>query len=105
MGFSEKRGAYSPRRMDASHSAMSFMQALAAHLRSGSISADREEHIDFARRERPPCSRAAEQGDELAPVHCPVPPVLPIERIAHLRTAGACCTAGFQSGLCRLWVH
>src|SRR5262249_57604445 len=33
---------------------------------------------------RPP---AAEQGDELAPVHCPIPPVLPTERIAHLGTA------------------
>jgi hypothetical protein len=31
------------------------------------------------RRERPR-SRAAEQRDELAPLHCPVPPVLPDER-------------------------
>jgi hypothetical protein len=30
-----------------------------------------------------PRSRAAEQGDELAPFHCPMPPVLPTERIAH----------------------
>ena len=30
------------------------------------------------RRERP-SSRAAEQRDELAPVHCPMPPVLPTE--------------------------
>ena len=29
-------------------------------------------------------SRAAEQRDELAPFHCPIPPVLPTERIAHL---------------------
>jgi len=36
-----------------------------------------------ARRERPRC-RAAEQRDEVAPVHCPKPPVLPTERIAHL---------------------
>jgi hypothetical protein len=28
--------------------------------------------------------RAAEQGDELAAFHCPVSPVLPTERIAHL---------------------
>ncbi len=34
-------------------------------------------------RERPRC-RAAEQREELAPVHCPVSPVLPTERIAYL---------------------
>src|SRR4029077_1051342 len=28
--------------------------------------------------------RAAEERDELAPFHCPIPPVLPTERIAHL---------------------
>jgi hypothetical protein len=55
-----------------------------------------------ARRERPRGCRAAEQRDEFAPFHCPMPPVLPTERIAHL--AGACCAAGFQSRLCRLWV-
>src|SRR5262249_6082652 len=33
------------------------------------------------RRERPR-RRAAEQRDEIAPFHCPVPPVLPTERIA-----------------------
>src|SRR5262245_58324343 len=54
------------------------------------------------RRERPRHRRAAEQRDEFAPFHCPMPPVLPTERIAHL--AGACCAAGFQSRLCRLWV-
>src|SRR5262249_56607064 len=31
---------------------------------------------------------AAEQRNELAPFHCPTPPVLPTERIAHLGTAG-----------------
>ena len=31
-----------------------------------------------------PRGRAAEQGDELAPLHCPMPPVLSTERIAHL---------------------
>jgi hypothetical protein len=46
---------------------------------------------------RPPCCsrrewprrRAAEQRDELAAFHCPMPPVLPTERIAHLGTG--CC--------------
>jgi hypothetical protein len=37
-----------------------------------------------ARRERPRRGGAAEQRDELASFHCPVPPVLPTERIAHL---------------------
>src|SRR5262249_9879783 len=37
-----------------------------------------------ARREGPRGSRAAEQRDELPPFHCPMPPVLPTERIAHL---------------------
>src|SRR5262249_31590405 len=40
-----------------------------------------------ARRERPRGRRAAEQRDELAPFHYPMPPVLPTERIAHLGTA------------------
>src|SRR5262249_42747732 len=43
-----------------------------------------------ARRERPRCCRAAEQRDELAASHCPMPPVLPTERIAHLGTADCC---------------
>ena len=33
-----------------------------------------------------PRDRAAEQRDELAALHCPMPPVLPTERIAHLGT-------------------
>jgi hypothetical protein len=53
-----------------------------------------------AHRERPR-SRATEQCHELAAVHCPMPPVLPTERIAH---SGDCCAAGFPSRLCRLWV-
>ncbi len=36
-----------------------------------------------ARRKRP-CRRAAEQRYEIAAFHCPVPPVLSTERIAHL---------------------
>src|SRR5262245_10168367 len=35
-----------------------------------------------ARRERPR-RRTTEQRYELAPFHCPIPPVLPTERIAH----------------------
>src|SRR5262249_29901195 len=31
-----------------------------------------------------------EQRDELAPFHCPMPPVLPTERIAHLGTVDCC---------------
>jgi len=43
----------------------------------------------------PGCRKAitrivAEQRDELAPFHCPMPPVLPTERIAHLGTADCC---------------
>jgi hypothetical protein len=33
-----------------------------------------------ARRERPRYRRAAEERDEIAAFHCPVPPVLPIEQ-------------------------
>jgi hypothetical protein len=40
--------------------------------------------------------RAAEQRDELAPFHCPVPPVLPKKRIAHLSYGRRLCAAGFQ---------
>jgi hypothetical protein len=52
-----------------------------------------------ARRERPRYRRAAEERDEIAAFHCPVPPVLPIERIAQLNTAGDCFAAGFRLGL------
>src|SRR5262245_38629175 len=49
-----------------------------------------------SRRERPRGRRrAAEQSDERAPVHCPVPPVLPSERIAHLNY----CAAEFRPAL------
>src|SRR5262249_50712401 len=33
---------------------------------------------------------ATEHSDELAASHCPMPPVLPTERIAHLGTADCC---------------
>src|SRR5262249_42699825 len=42
-----------------------------------------------ARRERPR-RRTTEQRYELAASHCPMPPVLPTERIAHLGTADSC---------------
>ena len=50
------------------------------------------------RRQRPH-RRAAEQRDELAAFHCPMPPVLATERIAHLSYCRDCCAAGFQSRL------
>src|SRR5262249_22546162 len=43
-----------------------------------------------ARRERPCCGASAEQRDEFTTFHCPMPPVLPTERIAHLGTADRC---------------
>src|SRR5262244_3380456 len=41
------------------------------------------------RHERPR-RRTTEQRDEIAASHCPMPPVLPTERIAHLGTADCC---------------
>src|SRR6516165_10023520 len=43
-----------------------------------------------ARRKRPRGCRAAQESDEVAPFHCPMPPVLPTIRIAHLGTADCC---------------
>jgi hypothetical protein len=43
-----------------------------------------------ARRERTSGSRGAEQRYQIAASHCPMPPVLPTERIAHLGTADCC---------------
>ena len=64
------------------------------------ITNHRHRRLLRARRERPRRRRAAEQRDERAPVHCPVPPVTSRpKRIAHLGTAGDCCAAGFQSRL------
>ena len=51
------------------------------------------------RREWPRDGPAAEQRDELAAFHCPMPPVLRTERIAHLNAPGDCCVAGFRPGL------
>jgi hypothetical protein len=50
---------------------------------------------------RPSCRRAAEQRDEVAPFHCPMPPALQTERIAHLSYG---CAARFHAGLSRLRV-
>jgi hypothetical protein len=51
-----------------------------------------------AGRERPRHCRAADQRDERAPFHCSVLPMLQTKIAQH------CCAAGFQFGLCRLWV-
>src|SRR6516164_9858043 len=47
---------------------------------------DRHLRLLRARRERPRRRRAAEQRDEIAPFHCPMPPVLRTEKIAHVGT-------------------
>jgi hypothetical protein len=51
--------------------------------------ARRHRRLLRARRERPRGS-TTEQRYELAASHCPMPPVLPTERIAHLGTADCC---------------
>src|SRR5262249_19763909 len=48
-------------------------------------------------------SRAAAQRDELAPFHCPIPPVLPTERIAHLSYGGEEVAVGVQYALMTGW--
>src|SRR5262245_51791054 len=50
------------------------------------------------RRERPR-SRTAEKCDELAAFHCPVPPVLRTERIAHLRYGRRLLRCGISAPL------
>jgi len=52
-----------------------------------------------ARRERPGRYRAAGESDEFAAFQCPVPTLLPIERIAQLNMAGDYCAAVFRLGL------
>ena len=55
--------------------------------RPGSEETDhRHRRLLRARGERPG-GRAAQKRDEVAPLHCPMLPVLAIERIAHLATA------------------
>jgi hypothetical protein len=41
-----------------------------------------------ARCQRQCCGSAAEKGDEVAPFHCPMRPVLPTKRIAHPIASG-----------------
>jgi hypothetical protein len=74
---------------------------------------ERHEHADAPhafgllrpRRQRPADRRAAKQRDEIAPFHCPMPPVLPTERIAHLSYGRRLPRCGISTGLCRLWVE
>ncbi len=70
----------------------------ARNLGSGSISPDREGHIDLARRERPRCGRVTDERDELAPFHCPTASRASHQNDSTSRTAGDRCAAGFQSG-------
>src|SRR5262245_58090141 len=63
-------------------------QVNALHTRNGSCASPSNLlRLLRTRRERPRGCRAAEQRDELAPFHCPMPRVLATERIAHLGTA------------------
>src|SRR5262249_43452846 len=54
-----------------------------------------------ARRERPRCRRATDKRDELASLHCAVPPVLATRKIAHLGTAGSAAVR--DSVMNRFW--
>src|SRR5262249_44349795 len=76
----------------------SLMQRRDAGLPYRIVRGEWHEHADAshslillrARRQRPRHRRTAEQRDELAPLHCPGPPVLPTGRIARLGTADCC---------------
>src|SRR5262249_44467834 len=68
-----------------------FVEALAERGGKGRIRRSGIDECDYRhlrllrpRRGRPRSRRAADERDELAPFHCPMPPVLPTERIAHL---------------------
>ena len=56
------------------------------------------------RGERPSGGRAAEQRDELAAFHCPVPPVLSTERIPHLSYGRRLLYCGISIGPMTAWV-
>ena len=56
------------------------------------------------RGERPSGGRAAEQRDELAVFHCPVPPVLSTERIPHLSYGRRLLYCGISIGPMTAWV-
>jgi len=47
---------------------------------------------------------SAEKRDDIAASHCQYLPCFRTKGIAHLGTAGDCCTARFRSGLRRGWV-
>src|SRR5262245_13423878 len=55
-----------------------------------------------ARRQRPR-RRAADERDELAPFHCPRPPVLPTERIAYLRYGRRLLRCGVSNPAMTAW--
>jgi hypothetical protein len=57
-----------------------------------------------ARRERPR-GRDAEQRDELAAFHCPMPPVLLTERIAHLSYGKRLLRCGISTAPMSRWRH
>src|SRR3954468_23879567 len=59
------------------------------------ITHHRHRRLLRSRHERPR-RRAAQQRDELASFHCPMPPVLPTERIAHLSAAGVAALREFD---------
>src|SRR5262245_21767835 len=71
---------------------------VSARLRRTSIeiSDHRHRRLLRARRERPRGHRPAEERDEFTPYHCLTPPVLPTERIAHLRRQEAAAVRDFK---------
>src|SRR6266404_9261087 len=77
----------------------------------GIVRGDIREHADAphallrARRERPRDRRAAEQRDELAAFHCPMPPVLLTERIAHLSYGRRLLRCGISTAPMSRWRH
>src|SRR5262245_22062536 len=95
-----------------------FVEALTDRFAEGSVewpgldeADDREAGLRRARRLRPCGRRAAEQGDEPAAFHRPMPPVLPTERLAHLSYGRRRCAnpgydrleiqRGFSGATCR----
>jgi hypothetical protein len=51
-----------------------------------------------------PRNTAAQQREELAPFHGPMPPVLLAEMIGHLSCVRRLLHCGISSDLCRRWV-
>jgi len=52
-----------------------------------------------------PSGCCADEGDELVPFHCPMPPVLPTERIAHLSYGGRPLHCGISIRPVSGWGH